>query len=312
MTDNKRQWTVYGVMLVTTLFWALGHPLGRIILRTVHPFQLGAINLVVGLLTLVGFLAATGRLSAIVRLPARDLFESLALGALGFALYQVLTFSALSRIPASINAVLVATNVVLIAPLAAVFLGERIRWQGAVAIACAFGGVVLVTFNQGMAAGPGISLVGCLFSLLAALCFALYTVIGKKVVQRNDPLIVTALALFAGAVLLGAFTGATVGFRSLADAGGRAWVLMVLLGVTMIGFAYPAWFACLKQLPATRVSIFIYLTPVFAVVLSFFILDERFTWLFYVGGALVLGSVVVATTRNTTAIPPQLKSPSPR
>ncbi len=295
MTEKRIPWTVYVVMLVTTLFWALGHPLGRIILRTVHPFQLGAINLVVGLLTLLVFLAATGRMSAIFRLPARDLLGSLSLGALGFALYQVLTFSALSRIPASINAVLVATNVVLIAPLAALFLKERIRWRGAAAIACAFGGVVLVTFNQGLAAGSRISLVGCLFSLLAALSFALYTVIGKSVVQRNDPLIVTALALFAGAVLLSIFTGATVGFGSLADAGGRAWALMILLGVTMIGFAYPAWFACLKLLPATRVSIFIYLTPVFAVVLSFLILDERFTWLFYIGGALVLGSVVVSS-----------------
>jgi drug/metabolite transporter (DMT)-like permease len=34
------------------------------------------------------------------------------------------------------------------------------------------------------------------------------------------------------------------------------------------------------------------------VVLSFLILDERFTWMFYVGGALVLGSVVTATTRK--------------
>jgi drug/metabolite transporter (DMT)-like permease len=105
--------------------------------------------------------------------------------------------------------------------------------------------------------------------------------------------------LFAAAVLLSIFTGATVGFGSLADAGERAWILMILLGVTMIGFAYPAWFACLRLLPATRVSIFIYLTPVFAVVLSFLILGERFTWLFYVGGALVLGSVVASSMSAT-------------
>ena len=298
MTEKPIPWTVYLVMVITTLFWALGHPLGRIILRTVHPFQLGSVNLVVGFFMLLLFLAATGRISALFRLPARDVIGSLSLGALGFALYQVLTFSALSRIPASVNAVLVATNVVLIAPLAALFLKERIQWRGAAAIACAFGGVVLVTFNQGLAASSRIDLVGCLFSLCAALSFALYTVIGKSVVQRNDPLIVTALALFAGALLLSVFTGATVGFTSLAAAGGLAWALMILLGVTMIGFAYPAWFACLRLLPASRVSIFIYLTPVFAVVLSFLILDERFAWLFYIGGALVLGSVVAATTRK--------------
>jgi drug/metabolite transporter (DMT)-like permease len=295
MPEKSIPWTVYVIMLVTTLFWALGHPLGRIVLRTAHPFQLGSVNLVVGFLALLAYLAITGKARMILRMSARDILASLALGIVGFALYQLLTFSALSRIPASMNAVLVATNVVLIAPLAAILLKETIRWARAAAILCAFAGVVLVTFNQGFAPGARIDLFGCLLSLLAALSFALYTVLGKRVVERNDPLIVTAVALFAGAVVLSTLTGFTVGFTRLGAADGLTWFLMILLGVTMIGFAYPAWFASLKMLPASRVSIFIYLTPVFAVVLAFLILDERFSWPFYAGGALVLGSVVVST-----------------
>jgi drug/metabolite transporter (DMT)-like permease len=295
MQEKPVPWTVYPVMLVTTFFWALGHPLGRIILRSAHPMQLGSINLVIGFLVLFAYLAVTGRVRSLFLLPARDLVSSLSLGVVGFALYQLLTFSALSRNPASINAVLVSTNVVLITPLAALALKERITGAGAVAVLAAFAGVVLVAFNQGFTAGAGIDLIGCLFSLLAAGSFATYTVLGKNVVARNDPLIVTALALFAGAVLLSAFTGFTVGFLSLGSADTLTWTLMVLLGVTMIGFAYPAWFACLKLLPASRASLFIYMTPVFAVVLAFLILDERFSWLFYIGGALVLGSVVFST-----------------
>jgi drug/metabolite transporter (DMT)-like permease len=81
-------------------------------------------------------------------------------------------------------------------------------------------------------------------------------------------------------------------------ADGLTCLWMILLGVTMIGFSYPVWFACLKLLPATRVSVFIYVTPVFAVVLSFLILDERSSWLFYLGGALALGSVVLSTVAS--------------
>ena len=294
--DSARiPWIVYSVMLVTTLFWALGHPLGRIILRTVHPFQLAFINLLVGLLALVAYLAASGKLRSLRAVSRGDLAGSLGLGVLGFAVYQVLTFSALSRIPASINAVLVSTNVVMIAPLAALVLGERLRWARAAAIVCAFAGVVLITFSQGFAAGTRIDPIGCTFSLLAALSFALYTVLGKRVVQRTDPLIVTALALFSGAVLLGVATSATIGFGRLWSADGQAWSLMILLGLTMIGFGYPAWFACLKRLPASRASVFIYLTPVFAVILSFLILGERVTWPFFAGGVLVLGGIAAAT-----------------
>ena len=113
--------------------------------------------------------------------------------------------------------------------------------------------------------------------------------------ERNDPLIVTSLALFAGALLLGVVTAGAVGLSSLARAGAQAWWLMLLLGISMIGFAYPAWFETLKRLPASRASVFVYLTPVFAVILSFLILDERFSWMFYVGGVLVLGGVALSS-----------------
>jgi drug/metabolite transporter (DMT)-like permease len=283
-------------MLFATVFWALGHPLGRIILREVHPFQLGSVNLVVGFLSVLAYLAVVGKAPLLFRLSLRDTLSSLALGALGFAVYQVLTFSALSRIPASMNAVLVATNVILIAILSALFLRERIRWLRAAGILCAFLGVMLVTFNSGFSLAAAVDLTGCAFSLLAALSFALYTVLGKRLVQANDPLIVTTLALFSGAVLLTAFTAATTGLGRLGAAGPVPWVLMIVLGVTMIGYAYPAWFESLKRLPASHASTFIYLTPVFAVVLSFLILNERFSWPFYVGGLLVLGGIAASAS----------------
>jgi len=296
MTSKPPSATAYLPMVVACFFWALGHPVGRIILKTVHPFHLGAINLVVGFIVLLVYLAVTGRLRQLDRFTTRDVISSLALGALGFALYQVFTFSALSRIPASVNAVLVSTNIMLIAIFSVIFLRERVTWPRAAGIIAAFAGVALVTFNRGFTMNSGLDLRGCGFSLLAAVSFATYTILGKRVVQRNDPLIVTSLALFSGAVLLTAFSGAFLGFTRLRSAGPEAWWLMILLGATMIGISYPIWFDRLKRLPASRASAFIYLTPVIAVVLSFLILGERFSWPFYLGAVLVLGGVVVSSS----------------
>ena len=129
-------------------------------------------TLTVGFLCVFLYLAAARTLPLLARMRGGDIAGSLALGVLGFAAYQVLTFSALARIPASMNAVLVSSNVVLIAILSVVFLKERISWQRAAGILVAFAGVVLVTFNRGFALGGSIDLLGCAFSLLAALCFA--------------------------------------------------------------------------------------------------------------------------------------------
>jgi len=92
--------------------------------------------------------------------------------------------------------------------------------------------------------------------------------------------------LFFGAVLQTILVASTVGFSKIAVAGWKINLLTVLLGVTMIGIAYPLWFICLKAFPATQISIYMYLTPVFAVILSLIILKERFSWLFWIGGSL--------------------------
>ena len=295
----------YLLMLMTTFFWALGHPLGRILLKKVHPFQLGAVNLVAGFVALMLYLVVVKRARELFRLPARDLAACLLLGVVGFFLYQILTFSALARIPASMNAVLVSTNVVFIALLGALILKERLYPLRVAGIVCALAGVVFITFNRGFAIGASVNLTGCAFSILGALSFALYTVFGKRVLSKNDPLIVSALSLLSGAVLLSfvAWLGAGAkGFMpaELARAGGSTWLLMIFLGVTMIGVAYPVWFSCLKKLPATHVSVYIYMTPVFAVILSLVILRERFSWLFWLGGAFVLGGIVISTAAKDT------------
>jgi drug/metabolite transporter (DMT)-like permease len=291
----------YLLMVLTTFFWAIGHPLGRIILREVHPFQLAAVNLSVGFFCLLLYLLAAGKLKGLFRMSRRDFMGSCFLGVFGFFTYQIGTFSALARIPASMNAVLVATNVVLVVVLSALFLRERVPALRILGVLIALTGVVFITFNQGFVLDGRVDLVGVAFSLSAAVSFALYTILGKRILSRNDPLLVSALALFAGAVLLDVVTGATVGFGSLRQAGGLTWGLMLPLGATMIGVAYPLWFYCLKRLPASHVSVFIYMTPTFAVILSLVILGERFAWPFWMGAALVLGGIAVANLTRRAA-----------
>jgi len=298
MIDKKNGIRIeYFLMLIVSFFWAIGHPLGRIILQKVHPLQLGAMTLGTGFIGLLIFLIASGRVKKIFELSRRDTLISLGLGVFGFFLYQILTFSALARIPASMNAVLVSNNVVFIVLLAALTLKERVKPLSIIGIILAICGVVLVTFNKGFSIGDGaggIDLLGCAFSLLAALSAALYSVIGKRVLESNDPLIVAALAMFSGAVLLTILTAVTVGFSDVLLAGWPTILLMVFLGLTMISIAYPLWFVCLKKFPASQISIYIYLTPVFAVILSLIILHERFSWLFWVGGTLILGGIIIA------------------
>ncbi len=281
-------------MLIFAFFAALGHPLGRIIVREMHPIQLGTVTLLIGLVVLILYILFTGRLKSLFRIDKKDILLSAGIGVFGFFFFQILTFSALARIPASVNAFLINTSVVYISLLAAVFLKERIPLIRILAIALALMGVVLVVFNRGFRLERAAPLLGCLFSILGAIAFAIYSVFGKKLLQRNDPINVVAIAVFSGAVLLSIFTRFSIGYSSIVDIGGKTWLLTILLGATMIGLAYPMWFLSLRRLPASHVSVYLYMTPLFAVLLSFLILHETFGWLFWIGGLLILGGIVLS------------------
>jgi drug/metabolite transporter (DMT)-like permease len=281
-------------MLNFAFFAALGHPLGRIIVREMHPILLGTMTLLIGLLVLVLYILCTGRMKSLFNLNKKDILLSAGIGVFGFFFFQILTFSALSRIPASVNAFLINTSVIYISLLAAVFLKERIPATRIYAIALALMGVVLVVFNRGFRFEQAVDLLGCLFSIFGAVAFAIYSVFGKKLLQRNDPIVVVTIAVLSGSILLVIFTRFTIGYSSLLNVGGETWLLTVLLGTTMIGLAYPMWFLSLRRLPASHVSLYIYITPLFAVLLSFLILRETFGWLFWVGGLLILGGIVLS------------------
>jgi drug/metabolite transporter (DMT)-like permease len=286
----------YLLMLVVTFFWAIGHPLGALIVKHLHPFQLGGANLVIGFICVFAFLLFSGKLSLVKSMKRGDILYSLLLGVFGFFIYNICTFSALARIPASMNAVLVATNVLFITVIAALVLKEKLSLAKVLFIFIAAGGAVLVIFNQGFRLTGTFRPEGSLFSLAGALSFAVYTVLGKRILERNDPLMVTTLSLFSGAVLLVLLTTFTTGFSQFMTLDGQTWLYTIIVGVGMIGIAYPLWFWTLKKVKASHIAIFIYLTPVFATLLSYFILNETFSPLFYLGTVLILGGIILINT----------------
>lgn len=299
-----RGWTMvasYLGLLVTVFSWALSHPLGRLIVQQVHPLQLAALNLSVGFFCLGVVLAATRRLGGVLRMSFKDILGSLSLGAFGFFFYQFCAFVALAHIPASMNAVLISSNVIIIVFLSAIFLKERIRPLVILGVFLSLAGVVIVTFNRGFRLTERWDLTGCALSLAAAAAFAFYTVAGKKILSRNDPLLVATLALFSGAAMLWLLCRTTIGLQQLRSITGQTWGLVLLLGVTSIGLAYPFYFSSLKKLPASTVSVFLNLIPAIAVLLSLLLLRERFAWPFWLGCALVLGGVAASNLAGRPA-----------
>jgi len=275
---------------MATFVWGSGHPVGKLILAEITPLQLAMSSSFLTAFTIFMVLLFSGRLKNIRLLRGRSLSLSLLSGSIIFFIYPILSFSALQRIPASVNSILVATSTLFVAALSPLLLNERLKKMGIISIIVSFIGVPLIVFsvgtNHGFTGYKTISIIGCSLSLTGAVASAIFTIIGRKVSGTCGALYVTLAGSFFGGLLLAPIVGFTTGYSQILSVSPKVLGLVAYWGI-FSGLGYAAYYYVLERIEAIKASSFIYLSPFFAIILSVIILGEKISFLFIVGAALV-------------------------
>jgi drug/metabolite transporter (DMT)-like permease len=214
------------------------------------------------------------------------------LGIIGFGCYQIIWSVALQSIPAGDSALLIATTPVLTALLAVAAGADRPNPVKLLGALISFAGVtVVIAAGQGI--DLGVSLGGDLLTVVAAACWAIYTVFGAAILRRHSPLTATTWAIVAGTLFM-----APLGLAQLAtiDPGliGLPIILAVVYAGTLgAGFGNVVVFHGLKLLGPTRVTAFQTLVPAVAVVFAAIFLAEPIRPVQVIGGAVILVGVAL-------------------
>jgi drug/metabolite transporter (DMT)-like permease len=192
-----------------------------------------------------------------------------------------------------IASLVVTTSPVVGAVLGAALLGEHITRRNVLGFAVAFAGVAMVVvLGAGTGAESGASdPLRASITVIGPICWALYTLVSKPVAERHPAMPVVAVTVIAGTLSLApAFPSAlgAIDALSLADWG---WMLYMVFGGTLA--PYLLWSASLSKLDVSRTTSFMYLVPVFATTWSVLLLGSALTAVTLLGGAVVLGGVVL-------------------
>lgn len=292
----------YPLLLLTTFIWGSGHPVIKIILRELSSTQIAMLSSTLGTLALMLILGFERRFWALRNARGKVLTFTFLSGIIMFFLYPILSFSALQKIPASTNSILVATSTIFVALISALVLDEKLSRLNYSGVFVAFAGVVfVVTSTGGTLDVSSLNIFGCLLSLAGAVSAASYTIIGRRILANLDPMAATIIASLSGSIFLIILVGATEGFGELAKMSLIAFSLTLYWGI-LSGVAYFFYYYCLKRIEATRASSFIYFSPLFAVLLSHFMLREEIKAFFILGMVLILTGVW-ATQRRVGSSP---------
>jgi drug/metabolite transporter (DMT)-like permease len=229
-------------------------------------------------------------------LPSRRIvLTGLGLGLFGYAAQAGGFFAALTRMDASLTSLLLYAYPALVAIGALALRRERASARRWFALGIASAGVFLVLAGGGIGALDGL---GVALAFGAAFAYATYILVADTIAGDVDALVLSALVCTGAAVT---FTlanlvsgGPDMGF----EPEGWLWIAGIVLVSTVA--AITLFFEGLRRVGPSTASIASTVEPAVTVTLAFLVFGEHLAGLQLVGGALVLGAVVLLQARRRT------------
>ncbi len=298
--------TGYLLVLAGAGLFVVNAGVSRVVLRAgVDPGLLTTLR-VTGTAMILAVVAALVRRRALVLPRGRRLLVVVAHGLVGVAGLQWTYFVAIDRLPVGMALLLEYTAPVLVALWARFVQREQVRKRMWLGLGLSLSGLVLAAqIWKGAAFDGG----GVIAGLGAAVCFAVYFLLGEHGVNAMDPLQVVVWAFVVATVALnmvepvtrvpsGVLTASPSLLGSLAGWHAPVWLMLtwiVVLG-TVIPFATELF--ALRYIRATTVTTIAMLEPVGATILGWWWFHESLTAVQSAGVvAVVIGIVAAQTAR---------------
>lgn len=286
-------WLPVAAIAVTLLLWSSAFVAIRHLGHDVTPGALSLGRLLVAALALTVPLLRSRRL----RMTRDEVLLLLLCGVAWFGVYNIALNDSERRIDAATAAMLVQVGPIVVALLAAVFLGERLTGWLLLGIAVAFAGVVVI--GMAMRGDGGSNVSGVLLALLAAVTYAIGVISQKVLLRRLSGLEVVCYACWIGVVVCLPWSGDLVDLVHHGDRADLGWI--GYLGLFPTAIAFSLWAFALRHTDAGKQAITTFLVPLITTVMAWVLLDEVPPALAFAGGALCVVGVLI-TRRKPRAV----------
>lgn len=262
------KWTQPALILLFCLLWSSAFTAGKISIMDAPPLLLLAIR----------FLIAGGVLTAVILLwhgrqaiRRNEIGRLALLGSLNYALYLGLGYMGMKTISSGLAAVIISTNPIITAALAAMTLGERFTLRKAIGLLLGLIGVAVILRSR-LTVGHD-DLGGILFSIAAAVGLAAGTIVYKKLPTKSDSFAGLGVQLIAAGAGLLPIALLLEDVSAIHPTWSLLFSMLYLAGPTSIG-AYALWFMLLRRGSATQASSLHFIMPPLGLLIGWAVLAE--------------------------------------
>lgn len=233
------------------------------------------------------------------KIDKSDWIRLILCGITGVAVNQVLFFEGLARTSPVHAALILTSNPLLVLVAAAFLIKEKITVRKFSGIFLGIAGaVLLIIYGNEVTIGYG-TFKGDVFILLNSMSYAIYLVLAKPLMKKYNPMLVIAWVFFFGMI----FT-IPMGYGELSQVQWSVMPTHVVLSVIYViifatFLAYLLNIYALKTVSPAVVSYYIYLQPIIAAFISYFLNEEKLTLLHLLSCLMIFSGVfLVSKTEN--------------
>ncbi len=280
--------------LAAASIWGGMYVVSKVVLEVIPPFALLTIRLVMGAMALGVVIFFRKNKTEITK---GFFWKSALVGFVGYGISLGFQFVGTDLSTASNGSLVTSATPAFVLIFAPFLLGERTTPRGIAALIISSLGVLAVIDPRNAELSPTLFW-GNMSLLAAALTWALYSVLVRKVSKSGDLLISSAIMLLGGiptSLLFGIWEAQTQGIGAITI--GIIFGLL-FLGIVSTAIAMFMWNYAFAELPAAVASLTFFAQPVVGTLLGWFFLAEKITPLFVAGGVLIGIGILIATSER--------------
>jgi len=274
--------------------WGGMYVVSKVVLEIIPPFILVSLRLLLGILTLAIVLVIRG----FPKISQKHFAQVVGVGFVGYGVSLSLQFLGTKLSTAANGSLVTSATPAFVLLFAWMLLRERVTSRRLLALLLATFGVVAVIDPRSAQLNPELFF-GNLLLFGAAITWALYSVLVRKMTQSLDVLPLSLLAFIGGlpvTIPAGAWelTNAGIGEISLGVVGG-----VLFLGIISTALAMILWNSAFAILDAGAASLTFFAQPIVGTFLGWLFLGETITSLFVFGGILIGIGLVISSTEKS-------------
>ncbi len=281
-------------LVAAATFWAMTPIFGRMLAGYQAPYALACGRFAIATAALWLLLRAVSERAPVAEMGLRDWRGFLLLGLTGIFLHNVLVLVAVEYVQANRANVIFASIPLMVALIDIALLRRLPPLLAMLGLVAGIAGTTLVvTDGRPLQLLDGALGRGEWLVLASAASWAAYSVLGRPLLERHSPLVVTYHASLCGTLLLLPCVWLDRDVLAVLLRDPAAWGMTVFVGCLSSALGFLWFYEGVDKLGAMRTSAYINLVPIFGVLLAALVLDEQATMALIAGGALVIAGLVL-------------------